>query len=61
MRKLIYILPFVLLSACHGGIVEQPDNAAARNDTTAAEKNDTIDAWETAVDTTFTMNGTETN
>ena len=59
MRVLIYITLVVLLSSCHDGIVEQPDDTSARNDTTVTEKKDSIDTWEAVVDTTFTINGEE--
>ena len=49
----------MLLSSCHDGIVEQPDDTSARNDTTVTEKKDSIDTWEAVVDTTFTINGEE--
>lgn len=40
---------------------ELPANEEVCNDTTATEKKDSIDGWEAAVDTTFTITGTETN
>lgn len=40
---------------------ELTENEEIYNDTTATEKEDSIDGWEVAVDTAFTITGTETN
>lgn len=60
MRKLIYILPFVLLSACQKAhlVEEQPESFEARNDTTSRDSTtvtpnfDTND-WEGVIDVNF--------
>ena len=68
MRKLIYILPFVLLSAsCQKAhlVEEWPDGKSGRNSQT--EKSDSttvtpefdIDGWEGAIDASVTFGGQE--
>lgn len=40
---------------------ERVESEGICNDTTATEKTDSVGEWESAVDTTFTIHGTETN
>lgn len=40
---------------------ERGGNEKLCNDTTVTEKKDSIDGWEAAIDTTFTITGKETN